>query len=461
MSTQRIIGFFLFCLVIILPGACHKTKPAAPVTEGFDPPILPVYSYLAGPLTFKITDLEDKINKALKPTLVTEEMLEHTKGVASLHLRVVRTGRVKIKYANGKVMFSAPLQVWMSMPIRFRKPKESFCSLYVNFQSPLQVGNTWRLATKSTFVDYTWIQKPAIRILGIRIPVMKIADKALVKHQADIEAALDEAIHKGLRLDQLIKPVWRDLQKPLLISQPYGLWLLPKPISVAAGEVRGNASSITVPLRIAFETKTYIGEQAPVFAPSLTLPHLLKRDSVAQTSDLRVLSFVPYADLNAILKKTIKNKKLSLIKGLLTIKDVSVYGGQHALVVKTDVSGAVNGTLYFRGQPAFDTLSYTLKIKNLDFDVKTQETLMKTADWLLHDNLRDTLQALMRFPMREQIAKLPGKIELAFAKGKAAKKTDLDIQTFRFVPQQVAIRPDGIQALIKVESQVAIKMKKL
>jgi hypothetical protein len=134
-------------------------------------------------------------------------------------------------------------------------------------------------------------------------------------------------------------------------------------------------------------------------------------------------------------------------------------GGGKSLILKTDVGGVVNGTLYFRGKPHYDTLTNTLTVQNLNFDVQTRETLMKTADWLLHDSLRDTLQAVTVVPLGSEIAQLPDKIHTAFEKGGPGKNTDLDIKAFRLVPQRMVVRPNGIQVLISVKSKVDITVR--
>jgi hypothetical protein len=125
------------------------------------------------------------------------------------------------------------------------------------------------------------------------------------------------------------------------------------------------------------------------------------------------------------------------------------------------VGGAVNGTLYFRGQPGYDTLNNTLYLQNVDFDVDTKERLFASADWLLHDHLRDTLQSAMVVPLNQQIAQLPTTIETAFARSGAGRKTELDIDAFRMVPKRIVVRPDGVQVLISVESKVAVKVKRI
>ena len=147
--------------------------------------------------------------------------------------------------------------------------------------------------------------------------------------------------------------------------------------------------------------------------------------------------------------------------GIIKIKEASVYGSQRAIVVKTEVGGIVRGTLFFRGRPFYDTTSNTLRIEQLDFDVATQEKLLDSADWLLHDHLRDSLQAALTIPLREQIEQIPKKINVAFERAKVGHKTDLALPEFRFMPQRIAVRPDGIQVLIKVESKVSVRVQHL
>ncbi|NID12188.1 DUF4403 family protein [Fibrivirga algicola] len=463
MIPPRYTYILVTLLALCWATACQKVKPKAPTAEGFDPPIPEAFSFLAGPITFQIKSLEDKINASIKTEIVSPETMKGQKG-ASFNMRVRRTGRIRIRYVNHKVTFSAPLEIWLDNPIRLRKKnhaKEALCALLVDFQSPLQVASDWRLTTRVSLVKHTWIKPPKVRVLGINIPFANLAESVIQKRRPEIEKAIDEAVYEGLRLDKQVKPVWLDLQKPLVLAKkPDSLWLVPTPFSVAVGEVTGDEKTLTVPIRVAFYTKTVIGPR-PKIALNRTLPTIRRDKHIKQVTDLRVMNFISYDDINRILAKQLKGRKLELAGGLLTINKTTVYGGQHAVIIRADVGGAVKGTLFFRGQPAYDTLTHTLLVKNIDFDVETEERLLSTADWLLHDRLNDTLAKALKFPIRQQIDKLPTLIDTAFEKAKAGKKNDLDILTFQFVPQIIAIRPDGIQALLKVETTVAFKVKKL
>lgn len=474
MKTLRTFFLFLAGLtVLLLTDSCRKVKPRPPEAKGFDEAIPATASYLTGRITFEMADLERKINSELKPVLVTEDMLEGKKG-EKWQLRVERSGPVRLRYSRGRVSFVAPLQVWVSNPLAYKRnkrkresnpnfigAKQPLAALSVNFDTPLTVTDHWTLATKARFVDYQWLEKPKLRVLGVKIPIQNIAEKIIDARKQDIEAAIDQAVAGELHLEKEIRKIWRDIQRPLLVNkQPDSIWLVPSPTTVIAGPISGNNRAITLPLRIGFSTATRFGPR-PQFTPSMKLPVLQKVAYLQPVSDLKVVLTITYEDINRILSKNLRGRKLDLAGGLLTVKSASVYGGQHSLILKTEVGGSVKGTLYFRGKPYFDTLRNTLQIRDVDFDVHTEERLLATADWLLHDKLRDTLQTALQVPLGRQLASIPHKIETAFERGKAGKKTDLAIDAFRLVPQRIAIRPEGVQILIDIQSKVTLQVKRL
>ena len=464
MNRPPLLILFLSLIAAISLNGCKHVSPEAPVEEAFEAPIADPVSLVASTITFNIKDLEEKVNKSLSTTLVKEETFEGKKGEA-WRLRVERTGPVRIRYENRRVYFSAQLQVWYTNPINLRKrdnrKSQPLCALAVNFNSPVGVGPNWRLITRSKFEGYHWTQTPTVKLLGIKIGVKKIAETILDKRRADIEKTIDKAVYDGVRLDKEVRKIWHDMQKPLRIAkQPQNIWLLPKPFSIAAAPVFGNQRQLTVPVQIAFRVGTKFGAE-PTLDTLEKLPILQQRKTLPDSARLEVLAFIPYVDANRVMARAISQEKFELAGGSLKIKEVSVYGNGRKLIVKADVAGTVKGTLYFHGQPAYDTLTNTLRIKNVDFDVDTKERLMASADWLLHDKLRDTLQSVLVVPLRQEISSIPGKIETAFAKAKAGEKTALRIQSFRLVPQRIVVRPEGVQILIKVQSKMAVKVKAL
>ena len=447
---------------LLLLTQCQKVTPASPKAEGFDAPIPPARSYLAGSIMLPLRALEAKINKELDPVLVGKGSQEG-KGPSLLPFSVIRSGSVQIEYVNQQVRFSAPLQVQLARPFSSRSStpsKRPFCAIRVNFMSPLTLTPEWRLASRVKFVDYKWEVEPKLTLLGRTISLADFAQNIIEKYRSSIESAIDSTVYKDLRLDKMTSPIWRDMQKPLLLSKEYGLWLLPRPVSIAASPIHGNKQQITAPLLITLDTRTQLDPKEPVAQPT-ALPPLQKRDTLTKLSNLNVVSFIPYADINRLVAQTLRDKDFKLAFGMLKIKSASVYGGQRSIIVKTDINGLVNGTLYLRGRPAFDTTSNTIRITNLDFDTQTQNAVSNLFNTVFHDGLCRLLEKMLTVPLGQEINQLPQKIDEAFEKSPAGQKTNLNIKSFRFIPQKVAVRPDGVQVSIKVQSEVVMQVQQL
>ncbi|GAA4405891.1 DUF4403 family protein [Nibrella viscosa] len=453
MNRQLLYGTILFVC------ACQRVNPEPPPAEGFDLPIPTTRSYVAGPVSFRLRELETKINEKLDPVLVGPKTIEEAKKKL-FSLRITRSGPVQTQYTNQQVRISAPLQIWLLTPLSRDTTGRPFCSLKVRFQSPLSVSSDWRLASQVKFTDYEWIKPPEINLLGIKISMENFVQKVMENNESRIESAIDAAVYENLRLDKMVAPIWRDIQKPLRINREFGLWLIPNPIGVTAGPIRGNNETISVPLQITFETETELQRESP--APSKRpLPQLQKKADLSQTSELYLMSSIPYQDINEMLQQALNGKDVKVAKGLLSIKEASVYGGQHALIIRTELSGLLNGTVYIQGRPRFDTLTNTLGVTNLDFATGTKSILPRKIGADIQEEVCDLLEKLLKISLGDELAQLPQKIDAAFDRSRASRKADIDLSQFRFVPQKIAVRPDSLQALIKIKSNVAVEVKNL
>lgn len=469
-SESNRLSYYLFSsafLALLLVGtfSCKRVNPEPPTARNFDDSLKADSSYVSAPVLFEISELEEKINKALGIVLV--ENAEIKNGFSRpLNLHIERSGPIKLAFDGNRLTFGASLKIWISNPLRLsNNPKDTsnrvYSALQVRFRSPLTVRNDWRMETNVELEHYRWITEPQIRVLGIDIPVTKLADRILQKRENGIEAAIDKAVFNELRLDRELATIWRDIQKPLLINKAFQeVWLRPRPFAVLVGPIRGNPTTILIPMRLRLTVDSEFGPK-PVYPLNARLPRLQKVASLPMISHLNLLSRIPYKQLSTVLNTYVTGKKFDIVNHLIDIKKVSVYGGEHALIVQTDIKGAIGGTLYFRGRPAFDTVRNELVVQNLDYDMQTEQSLARVADWLLHDTLKDTLQTVLKIPLQEHLTLLPSKIEAAFAKAKVGKKARIDIPKFQLRPKAIAVRPDGLYILLHAEAAVLLEVVNL
>ena len=89
-----------------------------------------------------------------------------------------------------------------------------------------------------------------------------------------------------------------------------------------------------------------------------------------------------YDSLSNILNRHIANKEFDFNKGPVKkkfiIQDCKLYGtGNEKLIIKVNFTGTDNGTFYLTGKPVYDKETHFLEVKNIDFDIKSKNALLK------------------------------------------------------------------------------------
>jgi hypothetical protein len=110
----------------------------------------------------------------------------------------------------------------------------------------------------------------------------------------------------------------------------------------------------------------------------------------------------------------------------------------------------------FVGRPRFDSATVELQVPDLDFDVASDNVLVRGFDWLKHEELRDTLRARARWPAAGLLEQARGKLEQALnrdlGKGVRLAATVPDARVL-----DVHARPEGI--VLRAEARGAASLR--
>ena len=63
------------------------------------------------------------------------------------------------------------------------------------------------------------------------------------------------------------------------------------------------------------------------------------------------------------------------------------------------------GVVYALGTPYFNDSTQILSIKNFEFDIKSRDALVGTAEWILKSSLRNKIEERLNFPLQDQLEK--------------------------------------------------------
>jgi hypothetical protein len=111
-----------------------------------------------------------------------------------------------------------------------------------------------------------------------------------------------------------------------------------------------------------------------------------------------------YDSLGMILNQNIAGKQFDFKKGFVKKKFIldscKVYGGGFdKLVIKVNFSGTNSGIFYLTGRPVYDNDKRLLEVKDIDFDIKSKNILLGSADWLFDKKITKEISRYARFEL--------------------------------------------------------------
>ncbi|HLO37972.1 MAG TPA: DUF4403 family protein, partial [Lacibacter sp.] len=143
------------------------------------------------------------------------------------------------------------------------------------------------------------------------------------------------------------------------------------------------------------------------------------------------------------------------------IRSINAYASEAGLSVEIVTSKDIKGKLIASGKLEFDPDEQVLVIRNFDYSVSTNNTLVNAGDMLLHQQLKDTIASRLALEMKNLIDTVPLLVENAIAKGKSSDKIDLEFDHLEVHRCEISMGPTGIHFIIHAEATAGIRLKKL
>ncbi len=196
--------------------------------------------------------------------------------------------------------------------------------------------------------------------------------------------------------------VWDQLNK---VYNLYGLgWLQINPQSIRINNLYALNDSLN--LFLGLSAKPSISFERPV-EKSSWVPNISvygKRPGFNIFLDA-VLS---YDSLSAIINQKVKGLEYSFKKGFVrkkfVIEECKIYGGGfEKLIIKVNFSGTNNGVIYLVGKPVYKKDSRSIEVEDIDFDIKSKNVLLGSADWLFDKKITKEISKAAKFELSSYI----------------------------------------------------------
>ncbi|MFZ9387352.1 MAG: DUF4403 family protein [Chitinophagaceae bacterium] len=207
-----------------------------------------------------------------------------------------------------------------------------------------------------------------------------------------------EKSYGSVDLKDRIQQVWDQLNKSYSL---YGLgWLQINP-----GRFRINSLFVkndSLNLSLGLSAKPVIGFEKPA-EKSSWVPNLGTRSG--QTGfNIFLDAVLNYDSLGLIMNQQLAGREFDFKKGFVkkhfVLDSCRVYGGGFdKLVIRIDFSGTNNGVMYLTGKPRYDEEKRLIEVKEIDFDIKSRNILLGSADWLFDKKITREISKYARFEL--------------------------------------------------------------
>jgi len=81
------------------------------------------------------------------------------------------------------------------------------------------------------------------------------------------------------------------------------------------------------------------------------------------------------------------------------------------LSLNVTVSGSFDGDIVLLGVPYYDSFNKMLRVKDIDFELRTSNVLHKAAAWIMKGKIKNELGKAMEFPLKDKLKEAQDEID--------------------------------------------------
>ena len=196
-----------------------------------------------------------------------------------------------------------------------------------------------------------------------------------------------------------------------MVDKTTNTWLLIQPTAARVSPLNGSGTDVAFSIGLTAQPHLVVGDK-----PSARLAPLppLQESSPGNGFHIALPVELSHETATELLSKAIVGRQYVFPGNRKErISKVDVYGNGVKTVIQVDLKGDIKVRIYFSGSPAFDVLTNTISVPDLDYDINTRNWLATIANWLLHDGFRDSLRTKAKWDVTSQVASAKAMLQSA------------------------------------------------
>ncbi len=422
-------------------------------------------STLNVPVEMPVSELELQLNNSIKGLIYEDNSYEDDQD--NLKARVWKLDRIRIAAKDSTFLFEVPLKIWVSagykispLGITMSGYKDTEFSIRLRLISKIGISSSWQVHS-DTYVDsYDWITEPNVKVGTFKIPIKAMVSRLLNRNFEKISTAIDEQINGTIDLKKYAEVAWNLARQPVLLSKEYDTWLVVQPSSVTMTPLLVSGNILRATIGVQAFTQTVTSVEKPTVPKASGLPQLQILDKVPGNFKIGLISLISYEEASRLASKNFSGKSYSFVKGQYTVQvtGIEMYGQNERLVIKVNLTGSINGYIYLKGVPYYDPATQMLSLKDLDYDLDTKNSIIRTANWLLQGKFSKMMENALVFPVGEQISSTRKIIQQLIKSYKVTDGIQLKGELSEIAPDRVYLTPKHLYSVVFAQGNVSLKV---
>lgn len=416
-------------------------------------------------LKISASEIENQINKSVTGLLYEDDSYEDNLNDL-LKIKVWKTNQAKItSQVDDRLLITLPLKVWVSKGytvLGFTTYQETEFELNLSFETQFFWNREWKINSKTTYKEFNWISKPILKFGVIIIPITPFVEKTLTTKLKEFEGKIDEQIAEKLILKDKITEYWNTFSNPVLISNDYQTWLKISPLAIKTTPIKIQNSILTTQFGFDVFSESFVGQEPEKPKITDSIPKIELIDKLNTNFVFQSTANISYTTTTNLAKDKFLDKEITFKNGKykINVEDVFLYPSKDKLVVAAKIKGSINGMVYIKGVPYYDEVKQELRLKNVDFDLKTSNLLYKFASWFLDGKVTKMIENEYGVPCNELLEFSKKKMNENFNK-EVHKGIILSGKVDKITPSSVFLNDNFLTLLIDCNMNVNIEIKNL
>jgi len=259
-----------------------------------------------------------------------------------------------------------------------------------------------------------------------------------LKKELDVSKADLEKNYGRIDLKPRFQTLWNQLNTPYNINNMG--WLQINPQKVRINSIRTANNQLQISVGLAAKPVVRFERPAAAVAPVPHISNFSRNRGFQVYADL----VMNYDSLSRILTSQISGREFvfnkAFIKKKFIFQECKLLGSQdNRLVMQVKFTGSNDGFFYVTGKPLYYAGAKTLQVADVNFDIRSRDALLKTADWLFSKKITSEIEKMAKYDLNALLTtaktNMNQQLNQQFMKGVRGSGSVQDITVSGIFPQ--------------------------